>query len=238
MRLPDSLVASMVPLVLSSPSTLLASHRMVGCSTGYMVEQRGDWSALVEEAVATAPAAVELSALSETELPGLFAYLEDAPRLPFRFVSVHGPSKGRAMADDELVDALLRLPIWVSSIVLHPDVMVDVEAYRPLGRRLAVENMDARKDSGKTADALADVFAQLPEARLCFDIAHAGEVDPTLAVGEEILSRFADRLSHVHVSSLDAASHHVPLNVDDEARFASLLRRCADVPWILEAPPR
>jgi hypothetical protein len=40
----------------------------------------------------------------------------------------------------------------------------------------------------------------------------------------------------VHVSSLDAAGHHVPLRPADEVAFTPLLRRCRDVPWILEAP--
>jgi hypothetical protein len=228
----------MVPLVLSSPSSLLATHRMVGCSTGYMTENRGNWDALAEEAARTAPAAAELSALSEDELPGLLEYLSRGPRMPFPFVSVHGPSKGRSLPENELVALLAQLPIWISGIVLHPDVMEDLEAYRPLGRRLVIENMDARKDGGQTPGDLGRYFEALPLARLCFDIAHADEVDPTLTVGREILDRFADRLSHVHVSSLDGSSHHVPLTEDDEERFGPLLRRCADVPWILEAPPR
>jgi hypothetical protein len=211
---------------------------MVGCSTGYMADRRGEWASLVEEAAHTAPAAVELSALSEEELPGLLSYLATAPRLPFRFITVHGPSKGRSLSDKQLVEQLLQLPVWISVVVLHPDVMEDVGAFRKLGRRLAIENMDARKDGGQDADQLADLFEQLPEARLCFDIAHASAVDPTLAVAEEILSTFANRLSHVHVSSLDEDSHHIPLGVEDEERFRPVLRRCADVPWMLEAPPR
>jgi hypothetical protein len=58
-----------------------------------------------------------------------------------------------------------------------------------------------------------------------------------MEVGSALLSSFATRLSHVHVSSLDEQQHHVPLTRDDEALFSDLLRRCADVPWILEAPP-
>jgi hypothetical protein len=211
---------------------------MVGCSTGYMSAHRGDWNALVEQAATTAPAAVELSALSEDELPGLLDFLRRTPRTPFRFVSVHGPSKGRELPERLLVDQLGQLPLWVSAIVLHPDVMIDLSAYRPLGRRLVIENMDARKDGGQTADDLGRYFDALPDARLCFDIAHAAAVDETLDMGREILTRFAGRLSHVHVSSLDTASHHIPLTDEDEERFAPLLRRCADVPWILEAPPR
>lgn len=227
----------MVPSLLYSSSRALAAHAMVGCSTGYMVESRGDWPALVDVAARTSSFAIELSALSEDELPGLLDYLAEAPRLPFHFVSVHGPSKRRVMPDSELVERLARLPGWVSAIVLHPDTLGDPEVYEPLGRRLVIENMDARKAWGHTADELLAVFDALPLARFCFDIAHAKMVDATMEVGGALLSAFATRLSHVHLSSLDERHGHVPLTTSDEALFSDLLRRCADVPWILEAPP-
>jgi len=202
-----------------------------------MVDDRGDWSALVERAAETSSSAVELSALSEPELPGLLDYIAGAPRLPFIFVSVHGPSKSRRMSDRELVDRLGRLPAWVAAIVVHPDTMRDPAAYAPLGRRLVIENMDSRKDDGQTAEQLAPLFRRLPEARLCLDLAHAKAVDPTMLAAEELLTTFATRLSHVHLSSLDPAGSHTTLTTDDEALFAGLLARCSDVPWILEAPP-
>jgi hypothetical protein len=227
----------MGPSLLYSSSRLLAAHSMVGCSTGYMVDSRGDWSALVDRAARTSSFAIELSALDEDELPGLLQYLESAPRLPFRFVSVHGPAKHRSMSDADLVEQLQRLPSWVSAVVLHPDAMVDLEAYERLGRRLVIENMDLRKGVGQTAEDLQPLLRVLPQARLCLDVAHAKAVDPTMEVGAALLSAFATRLSHIHLSSLDERSSHVPLTSTDEALFSDLLRRCADVPWILEAPP-
>lgn len=228
----------MVPAsLLVSPSMLLASHVTVGCSTGYMTAWRGDWPSLVAAAAQTSGFAVELSALSEGELPGLLAYLREAPALPFRFVSVHGPSKGRVMPDDRLASMLQAVPRWISAIVMHPDSMLDPLPYRRLGRRLCIENMDARKGDGQTAGDLHGLFEALPDARLCFDVAHAKDVDPTMVVGHELLDAYAGRLCHVHLSSLDGAHRHVPLRRDDEARFAAVLARCSDVPWILEAPP-
>jgi hypothetical protein len=202
-----------------------------------MSDARNDWPELVDRAAAISSIAVELSALSASELPGLVSYLSSAPRLPFVFVSVHAPSKG--LSDDELLrlEALSRVPTWVDVIVIHPDTMSDLALYRRLGRRLAIENMDTRKPVGNRADELARLFDELPEARLCLDVAHAKDVDPTMAEAGEMLRRFAKRLSHVHVSSLDADQHHVPLTPDDEELFAPALLRCRDVPWILEAPP-
>jgi hypothetical protein len=96
--------------------------------------------------------------------------------------------------------------------------------------------MDARKESGRTAAELEPVFAALPEAGFCFDVAHAWSIDPSMREGQLLLDRFAGRLRHVHVSSLDGAGCHAPLTAEQEKLFAPLLGRCRDVPWIFEAP--
>jgi hypothetical protein len=211
-------------------------HHPLGASTGYMADRRGDWPALAWEALRTSVYAVELAALSEDELPALVEYLASGVDLPFRFVSVHAPSKHRKMSEAELVDALAALPCWIDAIVVHPDTIEDVSLYRRLGSRLAIENMDVRKSGGRTADELAPYFEALPDAGLCFDVAHAWAVDPTMEEGELLLDRFAGRLRHVHVSSLDATGHHVPLTPEHEDLFEHTLGRCLGVPWILEAP--
>jgi hypothetical protein len=227
----------MVPCLLASPSPVLAAHTTIGCSTGYMEGLRGDWEALVQEAALVSSSAVELSALGEGELPGLLDYLASGPSLPFHFVSVHAPSKERLLDDAALVERLLELPARVDAIVVHPDQIADPAPYRALGRRLVIENMDVRKPTGRTARELRGWFEALPQARFCFDVAHAGEVDPSMRAGCDLLRRYSSRLSHVHVSSLDEDGAHAPLEPEDEGRFAPLLARCADVPWILEAPP-
>jgi hypothetical protein len=203
-----------------------------------MADLRNDWVRLVDHAAGVSSMAIELSAISASELPGLLSYLGSAPRLPFLFVSVHAPSKG--LNGDEMahVVALCSIPAWVDAIVVHPDTIGDPALYRQLGRRLVVENMDTRKNAGHRPDDLALLFDELPLARLCLDVAHAKDVDPTMEVASEILRRFSSRLSHVHVSSLDETQHHVSLTAEDETLFEAVLERCRDVPWILEAPPR
>lgn len=215
----------------------LLGHHPVGASTGYMLAHRGNWLALVEEASRVSSFAVELTALGEDELPPLLRFLAEEPSLPFRYVSVHGPSKERRMPEDELVSQLAGLPPFVDAVVLHPDQMEDPALYAPLGDRLLIENMDSRKDTGMYAPELEQVFAHLPAAGFCFDIAHAWTVDPTMGVAGDLLDRFADRLRHVHLSSISKDLEHVPLSREQEALFMPLLSRCRDVPWILEAEP-
>ncbi len=203
-----------------------------------MEQSRGDWGDQVSRAWAITPFAVELSALSEVELVPLLDYLSDRPRLPFRYLSVHGPSKGRESDEAELVAQLCDLAGWCDGIVMHPDTMTNVDLYKALGRQLLIENMDARKCSGRTPDELAPLFADLPDAGFCFDIAHAWSIDRSMSVAGELLDMFGGRLRQVHLSSLSDDLHHVSLTEDHEDLFGPALERCVDVPWILEAPPR
>ena len=87
----------------------LLAHHPLGASTGYMSDLRGDWPALVAQAVELSPFAAELSVLSEAEVDGLSRFLASRPSLPFRYLSVHGPSKGRVMPEPDLIAALLEL---------------------------------------------------------------------------------------------------------------------------------
>jgi hypothetical protein len=214
----------------------LADHHPIGVSTGVFEASRGDWPALVDEACRVSTFAVELSALSGDELPGLITYLRNKPRLPFRYVSVHAPVKHQGFDEPTLVQQLAELPVWVRSIVAHPDAISDLGAFRSLGTRLVLENMDDRKNTGRTAAEIEPVFAELPDAGFCLDVAHAWSIDPTMMVAHELLDRYRSRLRHVHLSSL-SDGHHVPVAPADESLFAEVLDRCRDVPWILEARP-
>lgn len=227
-----------VTLALAPSSPSLLSHRTIGASSGYLKDLYGRWAEILPELMAASTVAAELSALSESELPGLVAFLNESAGLPFSYVSVHAPTKSREIGESELVDVLLDLPKEIASIVVHPDVIDDPAEFARLGTRLVIENMDRRKPIGRTADELEKYFAALPDAGLCFDVPHAASVDPTLASGQRILDVHGHRLRQVHLSSLDDACHHQPLTSADELRFVELLDRCRDVPWILEAPLR
>jgi len=202
-----------------------------------MQDLRGDWDVQVAAAWRVSPFAIELSALSETELPSLASYLASAPSLPFRYISIHGPSKHREMEEARLVSELAAIAPYARGIVMHPDTIDRFEAFSPLGSKLLLENMDSRKPDGRTPDELDRAFAMLPEAGFCFDIAHAWSIDSSMGIANDLLDRFGVRLRHVHLSSLSEDLHHVPLTDEDEELFSPVLRRCLDVPWIFEAPP-
>jgi hypothetical protein len=220
--------------VIAVPLINVAGHHPMGLSTG--VEGRGgDWPALVRAACGVSTHAVELAALDAPELESLAAYFAGRPPLPFRHLSVHAPIKGALGTDAEQVAALRALPQEVRTLIAHPDLVADPTPWRALGRRVVFENMDDRKAFGRTADDLDALFAAVPEAGFCLDIAHAHTNDPSLELATELLDRFRGRLREVHLSSIRGGAH-VSLTAEDEVLFVPVLARCRDVPWILEAP--
>jgi sugar phosphate isomerase/epimerase len=218
--------------------SIVSRHHPVGASTGYMGDLRGDWTRQIAMAWEVSPFAVELSALSEPELPSLCEFLGAGQSLPFRYISIHGPSKNLQGDEEKLVAELAGLVRYANAVVMHPDTIENPALFRLLGHKLLLENMDARKKTGRNRAELESMFAELPQAGFCFDVPHAWSVDRDMSVASELLDGFGNRLRHVHLSSLSEDLHHVPLTVEDEILFRPILERCLDVPWIFEAPPR
>ena len=232
----------MNPLTLApdrSAFSYIREHLLLGASTGFMTDLRGDWSRSVAEAVAISDAAVELSALSGPELAPLIGFLNDrnGTPIPFGYVSVHGPSKDWSAGMAQLADQLRELPTQVETVVLHPDKIDDTRPLRQLGSLIVLENLDHRPSTGRDVAEMAPWFEALPDAGFCFDIAHVTAFEEGLQLGHELLDAFGGRLRQVHLSSfVREGAQHVPLTEQDARRFGSLLRRCLGVPWILEAP--
>jgi sugar phosphate isomerase/epimerase len=201
-----------------------------------MESGRGEWPRLIRLAGQVSDAAVELSALSGRELPGLAAFLAHRTSLAFVHVSVHGPAKDWLAGPEELARELQeQMPAYVTAIVMHPETLTNPDPFAALGHRLVLENMDPFKHGGRTVDELAPFFDALPQAGFCFDIAHACLNDPSMRVAHDLLDAYLPRLREVHLSSIDADGKHVPLRLEDVTRFRPILQRCRDVPWILEA---
>ena len=102
-----------------------------------MSDSRGDWPSQIGQAWELSPSAIELSVLSEDEIDGLANYLADDPPLPFRYVSIHGPSKGRSIPESTLVDVLVKLSVRADAIVMHPDTIDDLVGLSSFGKKAA-----------------------------------------------------------------------------------------------------
>lgn len=206
----------------------------IGFSTGAL--SLGDFQRAIELLAPTSADAIELSALRFSEMEALIAYWHthaQALRSRYPHVSFHAPTN---FDDDAAVVAQLRsVAASDISIVAHPDTIRDIAPWRSLGAALCLENMDSRKPTGRTADELRSFFEELPEARLCFDIGHAKQVDGTMTEGYRILRDFGSRLAQVHMSEVNSRGKHFPMSFVAQESFRPFTPTLAHVPIILES---
>lgn len=190
-----------------------------GFSTGALA--KGDFHRALEHSLAARDDAIEYSALREQELKPLAEFLLEHGKGPFDHVSFHAPSQFSPENEARIVDLLKtlvqKLDVW---IVAHPDSIKDFHLWRDLGAHLCIENMDHRKPIGRSADELEKAFCELPEAKLCFDIGHAHEIDRSVSVAYEILKRFHDRIIQVHASEVSDMCEHRAFTASSEAAFS------------------
>jgi hypothetical protein len=180
---------------------------------------------------------VELSALREAELAPLLAALDSLDLSQFSYVSVHAPSKYEPKREPEIVRLLGKVADRGWPIVLHPDPICDFSLWDTFGDLLLIENMDKRNRTGRGAQELKEIFANLPRAGLCFDVGHCRQVDPTMNEAYLILRAFPDRLRQLHVSEVNSRSTHDPLSSASIGAFRNVASLVPEnVPVILESP--
>jgi len=208
--------------------------RHIGFSTGALA--LGDFRAALEMLAGTDSTAVELSALRQNELRPLVEQLDGLNLGQFGYVSFHAPSLIEPAFEAAALQLLERVALRGWPIIVHPDAMYRRQVWMRLGNCLCIENMDKRKPIGQTADDLAEIFKDLPDASFCFDIGHARQVDPTMSEASEILQRFHDRIKQLHVSEVNTQSKHDSLSLESTLAFQRVSHLVpADVPIILES---
>lgn len=209
--------------------------RLIGFSTGALAyaDFRSALTMLDEEAVT----AVELSALRFAEWIPLLRSLDSIDFSMFDYVSIHLPSKMSSENERTVTDSLHAWDRQRWPLILHPDAVTDWSRWRDFGDIVCVENMDIRKPTGRTDHELGWIFQELPRARLCFDIGHAWQVDPTMGTAYWILKRFRERLTQIHVSEVNSGSKHDVLSYSTIQSFRDIAHMIPpDVPVILETP--
>ena len=178
---------------------------------------------------------VELSALRVDELEPLVAAIPDLDLGPFSFVSVHAPSRFARESERWVVGQLESVADRGFPVVVHPDVIFTPRMWGGLGEKLLVENMDKRKPVGRNVSEVQPFFELLPDARFCFDIGHARQVDPSMTEASLLLRAFGDRLAEVHISEVNPASRHDPISRNAVKAFQTVEADIPEhVPIILE----
>jgi len=195
--------------------------RLVGYSTGAIA--LGDFSRALTLLGAYNFKAVELSALRIAEVEPLLRALPSLSLDRYKYISFHAPSAFREDEEEYLVSLLSKLPAaW--PIVLHPDAIYRASRWTSLAARLAIENMDRRKNTGRSVSELKKVFELLPQARMCFDLGHARQVDPSMIGAYQLLKAFAERIVQLHVSEVDTLNRHDVISRAAEMAFFQVRR--------------
>ena len=208
--------------------------RKIGFSTGAIA--RGDFRTALTRMQEHEIEAVELSALRIDELAPLIEALPSLDLHQFTYVSIHAPSRFPPDLEPWLTAQLGELAANGYPVVVHPDAILQPDLWRPLGGNLLIENMDKRKPIGRTVEELRGFFECLPDARFCFDIGHARQVDPTMIEASLLLAAFRDRLAQVHMSEVNTASRHDPISLNAVLAFNAIAGSIPDeIPVILES---
>jgi len=213
--------------------------RPIGFSTGSLAE--GDYGAALDALRMSSATAIELSALREPELAPLMCGVPDLDLSQFDHVSIHAPSSLQAYSEQQVIDALEPAIERKLPIVVHADIIQTPKVWNRLGSLMLIENMDKRKVTGRTCAELDSLFSVCPKARLCLDLAHVRQVDPSLCETVIMLMKHGNRLGQIHLSELDTRSKHEALSFAGVSATQSICNlRPGGVPIILEfkAPPQ
>jgi sugar phosphate isomerase/epimerase len=208
--------------------------RTIGFSTGALALD--DFQKGLELSRQHELAALELSALRFHELEPLIHALPNLDLSGFRYVSLHAPSRYEGAEEPDVIDLVLRAAQRGIPVIVHPDAIVDAQAWRALGGMLCLENMDKRKPAGRSVPELAHFFDLLPEAGFCFDIGHARQFDPSMTEAELLLRAYGERLRQLHVSEVNTFSRHERLSYLSYFSYRRVAASIpAEIPIILEA---
>jgi len=206
----------------------------VGFSTGAL--EKGNYRKALDWMGENDVRTVELSALRFEELKPLVESLDAIDLKEFDLISFHAPSSFKPDQEKSVIDLLNQVHVRGWNIIVHPDVIYNPELWSHYGAQLLIENMDRRKETGRTVRELAWHFQTLPKARLCLDVAHARQLDTSLNLLKSIIDIYSDRIAEIHISELDCHCLHQPLSgasVTDYQYFRDKYPK--DVPVIIES---
>ncbi len=213
---------------------MVYSDVIIGFSTGAL--SGGDFNAALCALDGTEASAVELSALRMSEFDPLLQSLDSLQLNGFRYVALHAPSDYDEAREAQIASRLMDEVPHDWNIIIHPDVICDHSVWIPLGKQLCIENMDKRKSFGRTSKELICVFEKLPQARLCLDLAHIRQVDPTMSQAAELISTMKSRIAQLHISDINGTGAHLPLSTAAISAYQRVAPRLPqEVPVIIES---
>lgn len=133
----------------------------------------------------------------------------------FQHVSIHAPSFDALDPEGvkkykELLDIFDQAAgkIRIDAVVFHPDEIADWTMFDDRKFPVALENMDWRKERGKYAESMREIFAK-KDALMVLDLNHCYTNDPSMRLAQEMNEAFNIRISEIHLSGFE--HFHEPL---------------------------
>lgn len=208
----------------------------IGYSTGALA--KGDLTSAVAMAERMGFVCIELSSLRLNELSGLADFVATHTLDTFRYVSIHAPTDFPEHKEADVVAVLAKIARARSMpVIIHPDSAFDWKLWGTIGSHLCIENMDARKLNGRTVEELAQIFEMIPDAGLCFDIAHARQVDSSMTEAYRIIKYLGARIVQMHFSELGSDGKHYPMSENALRAYRKLVPILPQaVPVLIESP--
>lgn len=188
-------------------------HLKLGFAVSNKTENTEDLIHKIEDALKVNNEAIELSLTRASKFKQPFT--DEVFNLvnKFKYKSIHAPVRDSELnmikfpsaEGEKLLDIVDKIAenINPNAILFHPDVVEDFNYLNSrYGTTLAFENMDLAKSFGKTVKDMEDIFKKSPQAKWVLDINHIYTNDKSMEITKEFYSKFKDRLTHYHISSL------------------------------------
>lgn len=180
---------------------------------------------------------IELGFIREKELlaPEAEAAFPAALR-SFQYVSIHAPNfaYGRNQKTKKIFSRITCLAAkrHVDTVVFHPDQIADFAIFDAFPCRIALENMDPRKNDYQKAEEFKQVFQKHPSFRLVLDINHLYANDPTLSFVKAYQRLWRKKIVEIHLSGY--AGLHEPLFQTKQRKILEAIASLK-VPLIIES---
>lgn len=156
---------------------------------------------------------------------------------PFEHVSLHAPvgkiSYGKNDVAKRVLDDIQGMyeRLRFKHAVVHPHMVEDWSVFKNYSFPVATENMDDKKEVGRTVESLKEVFSKA-DILMVLDLNHCYVNDRTIQLAADMYAEFKDRVVQIHLSGFK--TFHEPLCQTKQVEIIEAIPN-KDLPIILES---
>jgi sugar phosphate isomerase/epimerase len=155
----------------------------------------------------------------------------------FKYVSLHAPVRNIKYCNDKKTKEILQKidqaykRLKINYVVIHPDLVEDWGVFKNYSFKIAIENMDWRKDSYKNIKDIRKVVKKI-NCKMVLDINHCYTNDKTLKLAKDFWKNFKDIICGIHLSGF--TEFHDPLFKTKQVEILKAVPK-KNIPIIIES---